>query len=98
MGIGKASVHNKLYLYSSKTGKEVLDEKNFEETALMDLFNSFDAIKHDPLIAKLYRYGFNKESLKLFNSCLNIRWPMEKQTIQFMERLGSRCWSSRICS
>ena len=39
----------------------------------MDLSKVFDTIKHDLLIAKLYAYGFNKESLKLLHSYSSAR-------------------------
>ena len=45
--------------------KRVLEKKGFGGAVLMDLSKAFDTIKHDFLIAKLYTYGFSKESLKL---------------------------------
>ena len=53
--------------------KRVLDKKGFGGAVLMDLSKAFDTIKHDLLIAKLYAYGFSKESLKLLHSYLSNR-------------------------
>ena len=39
----------------------------------MDLSKVFDTIKHDLLLAKLYAYGFNKESVKLLHNYLSNR-------------------------
>ena len=49
----------------------------------MDLPKTFDKIKHDLLIAKLYAYGFSKESLKLLHSYLSNRWHRTKISKQF---------------
>ena len=51
--------------------KKVLDKKGFGGAVLMDLSIAFDTTKHDHLIAKLYAYGFNKESLKLLHNYLS---------------------------
>ena len=72
MGIEKASVHNKLMLLIENS-KRVLDKKGFVGAVLMDLSQVFDTIKYDLLIAKLYAYGFSKESLKLLHSYLSNR-------------------------
>ena len=58
--------------------KKVLDKKGFGGAVLMDLSKTFDTIKHDLLIAKLYAYGFNKESLKLIHNYLSNRWQRTK--------------------
>ena len=47
----------------------------------MDLSKAFDAIKHDLLIAKLYVYDFQKESLKHLHNYLNNIWHRTKITI-----------------
>ena len=63
--------------------KMVLDKKGFQGAVLMDLSKAFDTIKHDLLIAKLYAYGFSKESLKLLHSYLSNRWHRTKINKQF---------------
>ena len=40
----------------------------------MDLSKAFDTMDHDLLIAKLYVYGFDKNSLRLIKSYLSDRW------------------------
>ena len=45
---------------------------------LVDLSKAFDTINRDLLIAKLYVYGFSKESLKLIKSYLTNRWQTTK--------------------
>ena len=44
---------------------------------------AFDTIKHDLLIAKLYAYSFNKESLKLLHNYLSNRLHRTKINKQF---------------
>ena len=63
--------------------KMVLDKKGFGGAVLMDLSKAFDTIKHDLLIAKLYAYGFSKESLKLLHSYLSNRWHRTKINKKF---------------
>ena len=61
-----------------KNWKKVSDKKGFGGTVLMDLSKDFDTIKHDLLVAQLYAYGFNKESLKLLHNYLSNRWHRTK--------------------
>ena len=42
------------------------------------LVKAFDTLNHKLLIAKLHSYGFNRDSLKLINDYLSIRWQMTK--------------------
>ena len=44
----------------------------------MDLSKAFDTINHELLIAKLYAYGFTKESLMIILSYLSDRWQHVK--------------------
>ena len=50
--------------------KKVLDNKGFAGAVLVDLFNAFDTINHDLLVAKLHAYGFSNDSLELLYSYL----------------------------
>ena len=63
--------------------KSVLDKTGFGGAVLMDLSKTFNTIKHDLLVAKLYAYGFSKESLKLLHSYLSNRWHRTKINKQF---------------
>ena len=55
---------------------------------LMDLSKAFDTMKYYLLIAKLYAYGFNKESLKLLHNYLNNRLHWKKTCKQFRRIQG----------
>ena len=44
----------------------------------MDLSKAFDTISHELLIAKLYVYGFNNESLELILDYVSNRWQRTK--------------------
>ena len=50
-----------------------MDNKLFVGAVLMDLFNAFDCVPHDLLIAKLNAYGFDNKTLVLFYSYLKNR-------------------------
>ena len=54
--------------------RKSLDNKGFAGAILMDLSKAFDCMDHELLIAKLYAYGFSKQSLKLIHSYLESRW------------------------
>ena len=55
-----------------------LDKGGFGGGVLMDLSKAFDTLDHELLIAKLYAYGFEKNSLKLIKSYLTERWQRVK--------------------
>ena len=63
-----------------KNGKNVLNNKEYCRTILIDLSNAFDTISHEfiSLIPKLHNYGFSKRSLKLKKSYLTNRWQRKK--------------------
>ena len=44
----------------------------------MDLPKAFDTINPEPLIARLYAYGFSKDVLKLIFSYMSDRWQRSK--------------------
>ena len=67
-GYRKAFSTQQVLLSLIEKWKIVLDSKGYGGAVLMDLSKAFDAINHDLLIAKLYAYGFSKESLKLIKS------------------------------
>ena len=49
----------------------------------MDFSKAFDTINHELLIAKLYAYGFSKDTLKLIHSYLSDRWQRTKISKSF---------------
>ena len=55
-----------------------VDKGGFGGGVLMDLSKAFDTLNHDLLIAKLYAYGFNRDSLRLLKSYLTDRWQRTK--------------------
>ena len=54
--------------------KKYLDDQGFGGAVLMDLLKAFDHLNHEPHIAKLHAYGFNRDSLKLIHDYLSNRW------------------------
>ena len=58
--------------------KKILDDKGLGGAVLMDLSKAFDTLNHELLIAKLYVYSFNRDSLKLINDYLSYRWQRTK--------------------
>ena len=77
-GYRKGFSSQQALLSLTENWKKVLDKKGFREAVLMDLSKASDTIKHDFLIAKLYAYGFNKESPKLLHNYLSNRWHRTK--------------------
>ena len=61
-----------------KKWKKTLDNKGYTGAILMDLSKAFDTIQHELLIAKLYAYGFSKDSLKIISSYMSDRWQRTK--------------------
>ena len=61
----------------------ILDNKGLGGAILMDLSKAFDTLNHEPLIAKLHAYSFNRDSLKLINDYLSNRWQMTKVNKRF---------------
>ena len=55
------SIH--VFIRLVENWKKNLDNKKIVETVLMDLYEAFDWIAHDLLIANLHAYGFNKKVL-----------------------------------
>ena len=53
--------------------KKTLDSKGYTGAILMDLSKAFDTLNHELLIAKLYAYGFSKDSLKMISSYMSDR-------------------------
>ena len=70
-GYRKCFSSQKAFLSLIENWKKVLDKKGFGQAVLMDLSKAFDTIKLYLLIAKLYGYGFSKESLKLLHNYLS---------------------------
>ena len=61
---------------SSKVNKElekIFRSKNVFRSVLKGLPKAFDSILHDLFIAKMHSYGFLKNSLTFFGSCLRKR-------------------------
>ena len=58
--------------------KKTLDNKGYTGAILIDLSKAFDTINHELLIAKLYAYGFSKDSLKIISSYMSDRWQRTK--------------------
>ena len=82
-GYRKGFSSQQAFLSLIENWKKVLDKKGFGGAVLMDLSKTFDTTKHDLLIAKLYAYGLNKESLKLLHNYLSNRWHRTEINKQF---------------
>ena len=63
--------------------KSSLDKNGYAGAVLMDLSKAFDCLNHDLLLAKLYAYGFSKNSLALIRSYLKNRWQRAKINTSF---------------
>ena len=63
--------------------RAILDKNGFAGAILMDLSKAFDCLNHDLLIAKLYAYGFSKESVTLIRNYLKNRWQRTKINTTF---------------
>ena len=59
--------------------QQCLDKGGFVGTVLTDLSKAFDTLSHDLLIAKLYAYGFSKNSLRLLKHYLSERYQCSYQ-------------------
>ena len=58
--------------------RQSLDTRVYSGAVLMDLSKTFDTMNHELLIAKLYAYGFNKESQEPILDYLSNRWRRTK--------------------
>ena len=58
--------------------KKTVDNKGYTGAILMYLSKSFETINHELLIAKLYAYGFSKDSLKIISSYMSDCWQRTK--------------------
>ena len=67
--------------------QQVLDNRGFSGTILMDLSKSYDFIPHNLLIVKLECYGVDKANLRLLLYCLTWR----KQRIKIGSSFSSWC-------
>ena len=50
--------------------RNILDNKGYSETILVDLSKAFDTINHELLLAKLHAYGFSEQALLILSSYL----------------------------
>ena len=71
--------------------KMSLDNNGYAGGIMMDLSKAFDTINHQLLIAKLYAYGFSKDSLELIFNYLSDRWHRTKINTTFSS------WSEVLC-
>ena len=63
--------------------RAILDKSGFAGAILMDLSKAFDCLNHDLMVAKLYAYGFSKESVTLIRNYLKNRWQRTKINTTF---------------
>ena len=62
----------------------------YDKHVLIDMSKSFGTLNHELLMAKLYAYDFNRDSLKLINDYLSNRW----QRIEINKSFS--CWAELI--
>ena len=65
--------------------RQMLDKGGFSGILLTDLSKAFDCINHQPLIAKLYAYGFDISSVRYIQSYLTDRKQRVKINASFSE-------------
>ena len=65
--------------------RKSLDNKGYAGCVLMDLSKAFDCMNHELLLAKLYAYGFSKNSIKIIHSYLKNRWQRVKINHSFSQ-------------
>ena len=65
--------------------RKSLDKKGYAGGVLMDLSKAFDCMNHELLLAKLYAYGFGKNSIKTIHSYLKNRWQRVKINHSFSQ-------------
>ena len=58
--------------------EKMIDNQGCSGAVLMDISKAFDTINHELLLAKLYAYGFEKQTLRLLKSYLTERWQRTK--------------------
>ena len=65
--------------------RKSLDNKGYAGGVLMDLSKAFDCMNHELLLAKLYAYGFSKNSIKTIHNYLKNRWQRVKINHSFSQ-------------
>ena len=71
--------------------KMFVANSSFAGGILMDLSKAFDTINHQLLAAKMYAYGFSKDSLEVILNYLSDRWCRTKINVSFSS------WSEVLC-
>ena len=65
-------------IFQIERWKKSLAQKGYGGAVFMDLSKAFDTLNHDLLLAKLYAYGFDRDSLKVLHSYLSNRYYRTK--------------------